>query len=851
MSSPPSNRLPDAHQSFQKVLESRGLNDSVERSVLSFLQDRIRDVIFVLEVTPQDQYRFIYVNAAFEAATGLPPTAVVGKFVEEVIPPESIALVRSKYRQAIETGQSVHWDEVSDYPTGTKVGEVTVTPVLSPQGACVTLIGTVHDVTERHRAQEHLAELEERSRLALEASGSGSFDWHADTGQVVLSKQCRHILGFVSETVDVATGTLDRLVHPEDIPRAVATLRQLGSGEASTFSLEIRMRHLYGHWIWLRCQGRALQGSDGSVFRIFGAISDITLAKEAEAAMERASLVFAHSSDAIAIADAAGRIIMVNPGFTRMRGYREEEIVGRTSDFYNADMERESHYDVFRSQVLATGHWKGEIWSRHKDGHLIAEERSVTAVKTASGAVRNYIEIASDITRAKKDEELLWQQANYDSLTGLPNRHLFLDRLRQAIKNCHRGEHPAFSLLFIDLDQFKEVNDTLGHSVGDQLLKEAAQRLLRCTRATDTVSRLGGDEFTVLLVDMHNLENEDAYVIERIAHDIIDIMSQPFHIEGESLHLSASIGVTHFPGDACDAESLLKHADLAMYEAKKLGRNRFAYFLPAMQERAHYRRRMSDDLRLAMQRDELQLHYQPIVELETGKIVKAEALLRWRHPERGWISPVEFIPLAEETGLIVEIGEWTFHTVVTDAVRWIQQLGQRIQVGVNVSPMQIAKGGESCARCMAFLMSQGLPPHSIVVEVTEGSLLQHDRTVEDQLRQLAEHGVALALDDFGTGYSSLSYIQQYQFEFLKIDRAFVGNMKTGSTQLALCKTIIAMAHALNMRVIAEGIGDEHEAELLRHAGCDFGQGYFFYKPMPAESLEHLLLAQRAANGRGA
>ena len=838
MTSPPDDHGSDA----AAPPASAGLGADAEASVFSFLQHRIRDVIFVLEVTAPERYRFIHVNAAFEATTGIPAAAVVGKWVEEVIPPESIALVRSRYRHAIDTGESVHWDEVSNYPTGTKVGEVTVTPVTGPDGGVTRLIGTVHDITERAHAQERLAELEERSRLALEASGSGSFDWHADTNRVFLSDHCRQILGFVADSFELDTGRLPRLVHPGDLALARETVNRATSGAATAFSVELRVRHLYGHWVWLRCQGRAV-AAGGAAHRVFGACSDITRAREAEEAMERASLVFAHSSDAIAISDAAGRIIMVNPGFTRMRGYGSDEIIGLTAEVYNAGIEREGGHEALRLEARATGHSKGEVWSRHKDGHLIAEQRSVTAVKVADGAVRHYIEIASDITRAKKDEELLWRQANYDSLTGLPNRHLFLDRLRQAIRNTHRGEHPAFSLLYIDLDQFKEVNDTLGHSVGDQLLKEAAQRLLRCTRDTDTVCRIGGDEFTVLLVDMHDQGNEAPHVIERVGHEIIAAMSQPFRLEGETLHLSASIGITHFPGDAGDADSLLKHADQAMYAAKQLGRNRFAYFSPAMQARAQERRRTSEELRQAIGRGELQVHYQPIVELETGKIVKAEALVRWQHPERGWISPVEFIPLAEETGLIFEIGEWVFRTAVTDSARWILEQGRQIQVGVNVSPLQISKGGASFARCMAFLAAQDLPHHAIVVEITEGTLLQHDLAVEDRLRELGERGLALALDDFGTGYSSLSYLQQYRFEFLKIDRAFVGNMKTGSRQLALCKTIIAMAHTLGMRVISEGIADKDAAELLRHAGCDYGQGFFFHQPMPAASFEALLQAR--------
>lgn len=495
------------------------------------------------------------------------------------------------------------------------------------------------------------------------------------------------------------------------------------------------------------------------------------------------------------------------------------------------------------SELEAAGHWKGEVWSRHKDGRLIAKYRSVTAVRAADGSVRNYIEIAADITKARTAEEMFWRQANYDSLTGLPNRHLFLDRVQQAIRNSHRRDHPAFSLLFIDLDEFKEVNDTLGHTIGDRLLKEAGQRLLHCSRDTDTVARIGGDEFTILLADVHNAEDEDSYVIERVAHCVIDAMREPFHIDGETLRISASIGITRYPKDAHDVESLLKHADQAMYEAKRLGRNRFVYFPQAMQVRAQQRRRLVDDLRLAIKHKQMHLHYQPIVDLETGRMVKAEALLRWRHPERGWIGPAEFIPLVEDIGLIIEIGEWVFNLAASDAARWVLQSGISIQASVNVSPVQIVSGQKSCARCIALLDAQRLPNHAIAIEITEGSLLQNDEVVMHQLQQLADHGVAISIDDFGTDYSALSYLQNYRFDFLKIGRAFVRNMRKYSTKLALCKAMIAMAHALGMRVIAEGIEDTHEADLLEDAGCDYGQGVYFYESMPAVRLEQLLLSR--------
>jgi len=682
------------------------------------LRDLISDVVFVLEVLGEEAYRFLYVNSRFETATGLCASDVIGRLVDEVIPPSSLALVKRKYRQAIESGCSVQWDEASVYPTGTKVGEVRIMPV-GPDGVGRTLlIGTVHDVTERQEAQARLAELEERWRLALDASGAAAWDWDQATNLINFSPQWLELLGREPAPLPADEATVRLLVHPDDSVRVSDTRRAIVRGEIDRFAFELRMRHADGHWVWVRCLGRAI-GVGGASVRVIGTLTDISA--------------------------------------------------------------------------------------------------------------------------AKRSEELLWRQANYDSLTGLPNRHCFLDRLQQAIRNTHRGA-PAFALLYIDLDQFKEINDTLGHSFGDRLLKEAAQRLVACARETDIVCRLGGDEFTVLLTAMHNAERQDAFVIERIARAIVDAMSRPFQVDGETLHISASIGITHFPRDAHDMESLLKHADQAMYEAKRIGRNRFVYFSHEMQAQAQARRRLVDDLRRAIRACELEVHYQPIVDLRSGEIRKAEALLRWHHPRRGWIGPSEFIPLCEETGLILEVGEWAFHTVVSDAARWLRSAKRDLKVGLNVSPTQIIRGAESCTRCLEFLAAQHLPRDTIVVEVTETSLLQNDSVVERQLRELHQHGVALALDDFGTGYSALSYLQQYAFQFLKIDRSFVNNMAPGTTQLALCETIILMAHKLGMRVVAEGIENDQQADLLRGAGCDFGQGYHFFPPAPAERFETWLMS---------
>ncbi|AWG45941.1 MULTISPECIES: bifunctional diguanylate cyclase/phosphodiesterase [unclassified Massilia] len=673
---------------------------------LTYLFEHVADVIFFLEVLDGDRYRFSAVNERFTLATGLPVSAVVGKEVDEIIPPASLALVKSKYREAIATRQVVRWQEVSTYPIGTRTGDVTVSPVIDADGACRLLMGVVHDVTEL-----------------------------------------------------------------------------------------VRNRHR----------------------------------------LELGSLLFQNSHEAIAVLDAEGRIETVNPAFTAMRGFTLDDIAGKAPRVYNAGLDDIDFDARLWERLHATGQWQGELWSRHKDGHVIAEYRTITAAYGPDRRVRNYIEIGTDITETKRAEELAWRQGNYDTLTGLPNRQMFMERVAQAIHRADR-EDGRFTLLVIDLDRFKDVNETLGHSAGDEILREAAQRLLDCTRDGDTVARLGGDEFTVLLASRRNHRDDEAFAVDRTAQSIIQAMARPFTMGDETLHLSASIGITHYPRDAADMESLIKHADQAMYVAKQQGRNRYTYFSHVMQERAQARRQLIKDLRSAMDEHSLDVHYQPIVDLDTGALKKAESLVRWTHSQRGMIGPAEFIPLCEENGLIVELGEQIFETVVRDVVAWKQQHGAILQVGINVSPVQLLAGREACERCFQMASNARLPAHTLVVEVTEGMLLDNNPLVAQQLRQIAEHGMDLALDDFGTGYSSLSYLKKFRFQFLKIDRSFVMHLEAGTTDYALCETIVTMAHKLGMKVIAEGIETPEQLELLKQAGCDYGQGYLFSKAVPGTTI---------------
>ena len=439
----------------------------------------------------------------------------------------------------------------------------------------------------------------------------------------------------------------------------------------------------------------------------------------------------------------------------------------------------------------------------------------------------------TDISERKNAENQVFRLAHYDQVTNLPNRILFLDRFEQEIKKTRRSK-PFITLMYLDLDRFKEINDTLGHDMGDRLLKETAIRLLTCVRDGDTVARMGGDEFTVILTSLENQLST-----ERIAQGILDKLSEPFHLGSEVVYITTSIGISVYPVDGADVDVLLKNADQAMYAAKEQGRNRYHYFTSSMQDAALMRMHLSNDLRGAVADGQFSLYYQPIVQLSSGNIYKAEALIRWQHPVRGLVNPDEFIPIAEDTGLIVEIGDWVFQEAVEQVIKW-RQLEPNFQISVNRSPVQFRTNYKQNMHWINHLQALDLPGNSICVEITEGLLLDARDAVINQLDSYSKAGVELSIDDFGTGYSSLAYLRKFDIDYVKIDKSFISNIHKGSSDMVLCEAIIVMAHKLGKKVVAEGIETPEQMELLIAAGCDFGQGYLFSKPIIAEEFEKLV-----------
>ncbi|MCE3605520.1 EAL domain-containing protein [Massilia sp. P8910] len=622
------------------------------------------------------------------------------------------------------------------------------------------------------------------------------------------------------------------------VDRAAQIMARLQAG--CSWSGEFLVRHRSGRTFPMHVTDSPIRDEQGRLVGIIGISTDISEWKKTERALNLSAMVYEAIGEAIMITEPCGRIVAVNPAFIRLSGYTEQELIGQPASLLLSGVLGQVHNGDVLQRLEKAGHAQGKVWARHKNGDECAEWLRVDTIYDERGQVKFRVNMFSGITDQKLAEDTIWRQANFDFLTGLPNRSMFHDRLEHELRKSRRSGLPL-ALMFIDIDHFKEVNDTLGHDTGDKLLREVAARLSACIRQADTVARLGGDEFTVILGELDDLDS-----VERVAHGMLAALAEPFAIKAETVYLSGSIGITLFPHDATDVDTLLKNADQAMYAAKNRGRNQFGYFMQSMQRAAQKKMRTLNDLRAALALDQLRVLYQPIVELSSGRIRKAEALLRWQHPQRGPVSPAEFIPLAEESGLIVGIGDWVFQQAFHQAMRWRGSIDPDFQISVNMSPAQFRRHSPGASQACH-------PPHvrahpvlgryvgtEIVVEITEGMLMESTHSIREQLLSFRESGIQMSIDDFGTGYSSLSYLKKFHIDYLKIDQSFVLKMVAGSDDLALCEAIVVMGHKLGIKVIAEGVETQEQRDLLTAAGCDFGQGYLFSRPLTAPQFDLLL-----------
>ena len=689
-------------------------------------------------------------------------------------------------------------------------------------------IGTLVDQIEHERLDLRRAEamfrgIAENSMVGVYISHRGRF--------LYVNNKMAEMFGYSREEMveDVSSGLL--FLDSEDSGGDESVVRRRLDGEIPG--------------LWLEKQGRRKDGSLLDV-EIFGSLMvldeqlvtigialDITQRKDSEAQARLAMMVFRHSGEAMVVTDPDGVLISVNPAFTRITGFEEAEVVGRRLNILSSGRHDAKFYQLMWSSINATGTWEGDIWNRRKNGEIYAERLVVNTFFDNDGQPRYRIGLFSDITKQKEANAFVWRQANYDFLTGLPNRTLFHSRVEQEMARCD-ATGKSMALVYLDIDDFKEVNDTLGHGVGDRLLEEVAKRFQACVRAGDTVARLGGDEFMFILGDLSDLELVDA-----ICQKVMDRLCEPFLLEGESASISASMGMTFYPADARSLKELMQNADLAMYAAKERGKFQVARFQPSMQTRAVVRRELARDLALALDEEQFSLAYQPIVQLKTGRIVKVECLLRWQHPKNGSVSPGVFVPFAEDSGLINRIGEWVFRTA-TDQISVWRDFCPELQASINVSPVQFAGNSLNPGDWLAHLAELGMQGDHIVVEITERLLMDANAEVSQKLIEFRDAGVQIALDDFGTGYSSMSYLKRFDIDYIKIDQSFVRNLGRNDDDLVLCEAMIGMAHRLGLQVVAEGVETRLQREMLLKAGCDYAQGYLFAPPLQAEDFEALL-----------
>jgi len=572
-----------------------------------------------------------------------------------------------------------------------------------------------------------------------------------------------------------------------------------------------------------------------------------------------AAQVISNLGEGVIILDRRRRVTSVNPAFTRITGYAAEDVVGEPAPFERAHAKRKAPAKKKRKGKAAKktaaeaadegaqpeigptiwaaaerdGRWQGEYWNKTKDGVDYAERLSVSTITDDGGKILQYAAVISDITRRKEDEERILYQANYDTLTGLPNRSLFLDRLNRALTTAARARGRV-GLMFIDLDGFKLVNDTLGHDIGDLLLRETSERLGHCIRVSDTVARLGGDEFTVLMPNL-----DDASHAPLVAQRIIDSLSDAFHLSGHESFVSASIGITVYPEDATDANELLKNADSAMYRAKELGKGNYQFFTEELNRELTERLTIKNGLAKAIQRGELSLFYQPKLDLKSDAITGVEALMRWNSKQLGVISPARFIPVLEETGLVVEIGAWAIDTACRQHREWQEAGLPPVRVAVNLSTRQLREPSFAAVVERA-LEASGIGPAGLEIEITENLLINQAGNTIATLAKLHDLGIHVTLDDFGTGYSSLNHLRRYPIDTIKIDGSFVSDIATNSDDAEIIHTIINMGKTLNRTVVAEGVESAVQVDLLRQYGCDEIQGYYLCKPLPAAALTKFL-----------
>ncbi len=711
---------------------------------------------------------------------------------------------------------------------------ITASLVRDAADAVPYILAVVEDVSARHTAENALRASEERFDLAIRGSADGLWDWDVAAGTIFRSPRCREILGFDADGENEDWRVWKQRVHPDDLDQAEAHLHDVLKGRTEALSTEFRLRTTDGTWRHVLTRGFVVRDADGRAVRMVGTHADITDRKRDEAELRRAAAVFTNTQEGVVITETTGRVIDVNPAFTTITGWPRQEIVGGSLQTLRSGRHDATFYVDMWKTIERVGHWQGEIWNKRRNGEIYPEWLTISSVRDDGGRVINYVGTFVDIGPLKQSEARLAHLAHHDSLTDLPNRVLLLEELDRAVERALETAVTG-AVLFLDLDRFKNVNDSLGHAAGDELLWLVSRCLREMLPPEAMLARLGGDEFVGLVPTIGGHDHA-----ADLAHRLIERMNQPFVLsEGQEIFISTSIGISLFPADGVVANELIQHADTALYEAKGAGRATHRFYEEVLTAAAAIRLETEAGLRRALERGEFELHYQPQVSTRDGRIRGVEALLRWRDPIHGLIPPDRFIPIAEETGLIIAIGEWVLRTACRQMREWLDADLGLDTMAVNLSPREFQRA-DVPRRIAEALAETGVPARCLEIEITEGALMDQGPEAERRLTALREMGVRLSIDDFGTGWSSLAYLRRLPIDKLKIDRSFVADMPDDPTSVEIAAAIISLARNLKLEVLAEGVETRAQFDELVRLGCDFAQGWHFSRPLPAADLPLLL-----------
>ncbi|MDO9227170.1 MAG: PAS domain S-box protein [Pseudomonadota bacterium] len=774
-------------------------------------------------------YRYLAVNDTYLQHHGLAREDIIGHSVAELLGQTLFdTLVKEKLDRCL-AGKRVHYSDWFDFPvTGRRFVDVTYTPYQDDDGRITGVIVASRDLTDLEQAHQALMETETRYRLMVDQMADALFITDLYGHIVDVNQRACDTLGYTRAEL-LALNVLE-VEQDFDLARATAVWAALQPGHTVTIHGHHRRKEGTTFPVEIRVSCIELNGQ-----RLMPALAhDISERIQAEEKLNQAAVVFDNAQEGVMVTDRNARILAVNPAFCEITGYDEAEVLGETPSKFKSGRHDAAFYQAMWRALNETGRWQGEVWDRRRDGEVYPKWLSISAVRDAEGQIVRYVSLFADITHLKESEARLEHLAHFDVLTDLPNRLLFTSRLEHAIEQARRhGQRIA--LLFLDLDRFKTVNDSLGHPAGDELLITVAERIRDRLRDEDTLARLGGDEFVVLLEQL-----DEAQMAAIVAQDVLQVLAAPVQLSGgHEVFIGASIGISLFPDDADNAMRLVSSADAALYQAKEQGRNTYRFYTEALTTAANEHLALETRLRRGLERGEFILHYQPLIDAHSGRAVGVEALVRWQPPGEALVPPDKFIPIAEETGLIVPLGEWILRTACAQARTWLDAGLPPLVMAVNLSGRQFL-AADMVELVRMVLAETGLPAQSLELELTESVIMEQADQAIATLDALKALGVRLAIDDFGTGYSSLAYLKRFPIDKLKIDRSFVQGLEDSDDDREIAATIIAMGRSLNLDVLAEGVETEQQLALLRQFGCEQYQGYLFSRPVPAAEFEQWL-----------